>query len=51
MPEYKVANFVTVEMVAVIGQVLLPVKVGLPEAIAALGEVWPVIIHLDHVWL
>jgi hypothetical protein len=39
LPEYKVANFVTVEMVVVIGQVLLPVKAGLPEAIAALGEV------------
>jgi hypothetical protein len=39
LPEYKVANFVTVDMVVVIGQVLLLVENGLPEAIAVLGEV------------
>lgn len=39
LPEYKVANFVTVKKAVVSGQVLLPVETGLPEVIAVPEEV------------
>jgi hypothetical protein len=39
LPEYKVANLVTVEIAVVIGQVLLPEETGLPDVTTVPEEV------------